>query len=128
MIDEMFEEFEFNERPQDLIVEVNKVKLPNDYLDFMKKHNGGEGNVGENSYVSLFRLEELTAINEEYEAGKYWSDFVVLGSDGGSMLLGYNSAKNIYCAVDSCSIDEEDVFCKGKTLEEFFRKMDKEFI
>lgn len=44
------------------------------------------------------------------------------------MLLGYNSLKKIYCAVDACNIDEKDIFYKGKTFEKFFRKMDKKLV
>lgn len=33
--------------------------------------------------------------------------------------------KNTYCAVDLCSIDEEDIFYETKTLEEFLKKMDE---
>lgn len=32
----MFEDFEFNDKPQNRVVEVNKIKLPDDYLNFME--------------------------------------------------------------------------------------------
>ena len=43
----MFKDFEFNEKPEELIYEVNGMVLPTDYLAFMKEHNGGEGPLGE---------------------------------------------------------------------------------
>lgn len=55
---DMFTEFDFNEKTDYRIEEVNGVKLPADYLEFMHQHNGGEGCVGENLYMQLYKLEE----------------------------------------------------------------------
>ena len=38
-MNEMFKEFEFNEKPEKIIEEVNNLKLPEDYIEFMKEHN-----------------------------------------------------------------------------------------
>ena len=40
--EEFFKEFEFNEKPEELVYEVNGMTLPDDYLAFMREHNGGE--------------------------------------------------------------------------------------
>lgn len=55
----MWSEFQFNE-PYigDDITEINDVKLPRSYIDFMRKHNGGEGSIGK-TWLSLYRIEEL---------------------------------------------------------------------
>ena len=58
-MDEMFKEFEFNEKPKQMITNVNGLALPEDYLAFMREHNGGEGPLGENNYGRFYRLEEL---------------------------------------------------------------------
>ena len=55
----MFSKFEFNEKPERMITEVNGFALPKDYLAFMSEHNGGEGPIGENNYGRFYRLEEL---------------------------------------------------------------------
>ena len=68
-MEEMFREFEFNEAPEEIITEVNGLPLPEDYLAFMRRHNGGEGPLGENNYGRFYRLEELQAVNDEYVAG-----------------------------------------------------------
>ena len=36
--------------------------MPEQYIDFMKRHNGGEGDIGE-SWLILFALEELQEMN-----------------------------------------------------------------
>ena len=43
---EMFKDFEFNEKPEELISEVNGMALPDDYLAFIREYNGGEGHLG----------------------------------------------------------------------------------
>jgi hypothetical protein len=40
--------------------------LPQDYIDLMKEFNGGEGEVGENSWLCLFSIEELATTNKDY--------------------------------------------------------------
>lgn len=36
--------------------------MPEQYIDFMKRNNGGEGDIGE-SWLILFALEELQEMN-----------------------------------------------------------------
>ena len=51
--------FEFNTPYVGEIIEkINDVVLPNDYIEFMKRHNGGQGDIGE-TWLILYRLEEL---------------------------------------------------------------------
>ncbi|MGN6495619.1 MAG: SMI1/KNR4 family protein [Agriterribacter sp.] len=42
-------------------------KLPTDYINLMREFNGGEGGVGENSWLCLFPVEKLIEINKDYE-------------------------------------------------------------
>ncbi len=125
-MNEMFSEFEFNEAAKYAIKEINGVQLPKDYLNFMSEHNGGEGAVGENLYMRLYKLEELIDYNNDYEISKYLPDFFIFGTDGGGMLFGYDSKKELYYAVDSCSMDEDDMFYEADSLESFINTMDRE--
>ena len=121
---EMFADFEFNAPAGRVITEVNGISLPEDYLEFMTDHDGGEGPVGENAYMQLVRLEELESFNEEYEIAQWLPDIALFGTDLGGMLFGFSAAKEMYCAVDACSMTEEDVFYAGRTFEEFVRAVD----
>ena len=62
---EMFKDFEFNEKPEELISGVNGMALPDDYLAFIREHNGGEGPFGENGYGCFYRIEELQEVNDD---------------------------------------------------------------
>ena len=66
-MEELFKDFEFNESTDYNIKEINGNQLPSDYLEFMYKHNGGEGDVGKNSYMQFIKLEELVDYNNDYE-------------------------------------------------------------
>ena len=128
-IKDMFKDFEFNERPEKIITEVNSLVLPDDYLAFMSEHNGGEGPLGENNYGRFYKMEELQEVNDDYEVGKWWPGHVVIGTDGGGELWAYNPDKKIYCQIDSCNTEDDsgDTYTTiSSSLEEFLIKMDDE--
>lgn len=122
----MFEAFEFNDRPEKMITEVNGLKLPQDYLSFMEEHNGGEGPLGENNYGCFYKLEELQEINEEYDVMNSWPGYIVIDSDMGGQLWAYNPSMGIYCQIDSTNTDEDTYDTVSKSLEEFLVRMDEE--
>ena len=70
-----------------VITTVNGVKLPSQYIDFMKEHNGGEGDIGE-TWLILYGLEELEEMNEDF--AEFLEDSVIIGSNGGGELYGIN--------------------------------------
>lgn len=126
MLNELFKGFNFNEKTDFHINEVNSLKLPNDYLEFMSLHDGGEGPVGEYGYARIFSLEELEEMNDEYDVKNNWPGYIVFGSDMGGMLLAYNPEKEIYCEIDSCNTGEDTYFTICNSLEEFFVAFDEE--
>lgn len=124
--EEMFKEFEFNEKPETILESVNGLELPDDYLEFMKEHNGGEGPLGENNYGCFYRFEELEEVNDDYEVQDNWPGYVVIGSDMSGQLWAYNPEKKIYCQIDSMNTDEETYYTQAGSFEEFLTKMDEE--
>lgn len=73
-MEELFKDFEFNESTDYDIKEIYGNQLPSDYLQFMHKHNGGEGNVGKNSYMQFIKLEELVEYNNDYQISNHFPD------------------------------------------------------
>jgi hypothetical protein len=55
----------------------------------MSRHNGGEGFLPE-TYLMLFRTEELIRLNREYEVKTYLPGFFLFGSNGGGEGFGFN--------------------------------------
>jgi hypothetical protein len=66
------------------------LKLPDDYLAFLKTSNGGEGFVGDN-YVMLWKVEKLSSMNRSYETEVYAPGLLIFGSDGGGEAYGFDT-------------------------------------
>jgi len=66
------------------------VALPSDYLEFLRQHNGGEGFIGD-SYIVLWKAEELADLNREYEVEKCAPGILLFGSDGGGEGYGFDT-------------------------------------
>lgn len=121
---DMFTEFEFNEPTDCDITQIHGMALPKDYIEFMCAHDGGEGPVGENAYLQLVRLEELEQFNTDYGIFEYLDGIFIFGTDLGGSLFGYSGSKGSYCAIDSCSVCEEDIFWAGSDFEGFIKALD----
>lgn len=126
-LEQLFREFKFNESTNDDIKEINGMQLPSDYLEFMHKHNGGEGDVGKNSYIQLIKLEELTDYNNDYEISKHFPNCFAFGGDLGGNHFCYNFTTKEYFAIDCCTTGLEDSYCKASSLYEFIKNWDKQF-
>ncbi|MBE6753186.1 MAG: SMI1/KNR4 family protein [Ruminococcaceae bacterium] len=93
---EKWGEFEFNEPyVGDEIASICGVALPSNYIEFMKLHNGGEGDIGETWFV-LFSLEELQEANDDYEIESYLPGHIIIGSNGSGELYGIDNAGNYF--------------------------------
>lgn len=70
-------------------VESLGLSLPLDYVQFLRKHNGGEGFIGDN-YLILWKAEELSIFNREYEVSQYAPGLLLFGSSGGGEGYGFD--------------------------------------
>lgn len=66
------------------------IALPESHFEFLKKHNGGEGFVGDN-YIILWKAEELVDFNREYEVEKYAPGIFLFASNGGEEGYGFDT-------------------------------------
>lgn len=107
--------FEFNDSYEgEEIEKVNNVILPEQYIEFMRKHNGGEGDIGETWFI-LFPLEELQEINDDYEIEEFLPGHIIIGSNGGGELYGIDKDGNYFNV--PALIDEDDVSLLGTDIE-----------
>ncbi len=67
------------------------VTLPSGYVEFLKRCNGGEGFIGENSYVIFWSVDELASMNEDYEVQEYMPGLLMFGSNGGGEAYGFDT-------------------------------------
>lgn len=65
------------------------IRLSSGYRQFMQQMNGGEGFVG-GAYLMLWRIEELSEMNEAYQAAEYAPGLLLFGSDGGGEAFAFD--------------------------------------
>ncbi len=92
--------------------------FPQDYITLLKRSNGGE------NYISLWKVEDLPALNEEYQIQKYLSEkFLGIGTDGGGICYGFCLDKNY--SIFKCplgDLDINEVVIVAKSTKDFFKK------
>jgi hypothetical protein len=67
------------------------LRLPDEYLGFLKVSDGVEGFVGEHSYLVLWPIEQLLKLNEDYEVEEFAPGLLIFGSDGGDTAYAYDT-------------------------------------
>jgi len=81
----MLQEFDWNDEPAaERVIQSAESRLgtlPTEYLALMRLHNGGEGFVGEGSYLRLWPIEELVEKNRILAPARP-NNAVLIGSDG----------------------------------------------
>lgn len=110
----MWSEFEFNNPYEGTIPKtICDLELPLEYIEFMKKHNGGEGDIGEH-WLVIYPIEELEEINEDFK--EYLPDGnIIIGSNGGGELLGLNRNGQYFIVPEIIEEDYIDVI--GNSME-----------
>jgi len=63
--------------------------LPEDYADFLRFENGGEGFIG-SAYLILWRVEELLELNRAHQVTDHALGFLFFGSDGGGEAFAFD--------------------------------------
>lgn len=126
----LFKAFEFNspisKEEIEKVEEELKVKFPPDYIEFMITTNGGEGNIGE-SYLRLWKIEELVESNEDYSVSEFAPGLIIIGSDGGGTAFGYNFREEtpILVEIDFIGMDIENPHYSNKYFFEFIEYLYK---
>ena len=71
----------------------SRVRLPDDYAEFLQQANGGEGFIG-NAYFILWRVEELLEMNKAYQVAEYAPGLFLFGSDGGGEAFAFDTCSD----------------------------------
>lgn len=91
---DLFKEWQLNPAASDDVFDQSLAELgfslPPDYVEFLRRANGGEGFVGD-SYFILWKIEELKTFNLEYEVNEYAPGLLLFGSDGGGEGYGFDT-------------------------------------
>ncbi|KNY30131.1 Cell wall assembly/cell proliferation coordinating protein, KNR4-like protein [Pseudobacteroides cellulosolvens ATCC 35603 = DSM 2933] len=103
-----------------------KFCFPKDYLNFLLTGNGGEGWVGENSYLSLWKIDEIISLNEAYEINEFAPGLILFGSDGGLNAYAFDSRnESTIVEVPFIGMDLIEVKNCGSNFVEFLKFLNK---
>ncbi|OJZ00026.1 SMI1/KNR4 family protein [Sphingobacterium sp. 40-24] len=99
--------------------------LPDDYISILKEFNGSEGEVGDNSWLRLFPLEELQEINESYILlMEQIPDYFLFGMDAADTGYAFHKVKMTFHSFGLISNFKTDYidFC-GNSFSEFLENL-----
>lgn len=101
--------------------EASGLVLPSDYTVFLRRMNGGEGFIGNGSYVILWQVEELEEVNREYEVADYCDGLLLIGSSGGGEAYGFDTRQRPWpvVRVPFIGMDHSLVRSMGQSFNEF---------
>ncbi len=72
------------------LMESLELALPAQYVEFMKCTNGVDGFIG-NSYIQIWKVEEMTFLNDENAVNEFAPGLVLFGSDGGGEAFAFDA-------------------------------------
>lgn len=95
-------------------------KIPSQYQDFLKQHDGYIFDNG----IRLYELSDLKEMNESLQVSTYRPGYIAIGDDGGGLIFLIKQeieAKEVF-VVDICDYDLETAFCKINEFKSWFDK------
>lgn len=125
----IFDEFRSNlpakARDIDMVEQGLGVRLPNEYIAFLKLRNGGEGFIGKDSYAIFWKTGDLHSLNSAYEVETYAPGLFIFGSDGGgeAYAIDYADPALSIVAVPFVGMDRELVRKIGSNFDEFLNAL-----
>ncbi|MBE2294118.1 MAG: SMI1/KNR4 family protein [Phycisphaerales bacterium] len=104
------------------------IQLPADYQTFMEQSNGAEGIIGTEGYLSLWPIEEIADLNNEYSVTEFAPGLVIFGSDGGDTAYAFDTKKSPpeIVTVPFIGMDLKEVKDYATTFNEFLKNLYQE--
>lgn len=103
------------------------LELPPEYASFLQKCDGGEGFIGPNAYVILWRLGELIEWNKAYQVDEYAPGLFLFGSDGGGEAFAFDTRRSEMpiVSVPFVGMDLDLARPLGESFQEFIELLAK---
>lgn len=99
-------------------VEISLCQKYKSYENYLRQTLSGEGMVGENSYLLLWKKSEIEELNNMYETHEFLSDIILIGSDGGDMAYGID-INGRYIEIPFIGMDDEEIKVIGNNFDDF---------
>lgn len=100
--------------------------VPKDFLDFFKITDGFEGDIGENSYLVIWKIDDLIEANNDYCVEEFAPGIFLFGSDGGDMAYGldYRDKNNVkYIEIPFIGMDCDEISFISDNFMSFLEKI-----
>lgn len=124
MITNNLKDMELNGSTSNKTTHINGVPIPNDLLDFLHAHNGGEGHLGE-CMLYLSSLEQMQKLNDEWKTAEYLGDAFIFGAFDKDILIGYNAKAKRYCYIHSGYVLPEGIYDISDSFDDFLTFLSK---
>lgn len=85
---------------------------------YLKQLVNGEGMVGHNNYLLLWKRHEIEELNDAYETQEFLGNVILIGSNGGDMAYGIDK-NGRYIEVPFIGMDEEEVIIIAENFDDF---------
>lgn len=104
------------------------VNFPNEYKQLMLFSNGVEGPIGNIGYLSIWPINELVELNQEYAVDEFLPGIKYFGSDGADIAYGFefDESETLVIEIPFDSIEKNDGKKYTKSLFEFIIERNKE--
>ena len=76
------------------IEETFKIKLPEDYIEYMKNNNGYTGMINE-EYYDIWKLKDIVSMNNDYHVQEIFPNLIFFGSNGGDEALAFDKSNGM---------------------------------
>jgi len=92
--------------------------LPEDYKEIMRRSNGLEGFIAEESYLILWSALELARLNLAYAVSESAPGSFLFGTDGGDTGYGFQVVRDYseYIAVPLIGLNNEEILVCGRSF------------
>jgi hypothetical protein len=96
-----------------------------DYLDFIAKHNGCDGAVGEDGYLRLWSLDNVIARTEGAHVAEFAPGLLLFGGDGGNEAFAFDrqDPKWPIVMVPLVGLSREDMKFVAGTFTELIQRL-----
>ncbi len=98
-------------------------QFPSDYIEFIMRYNGSEGEVGESGWLILFKASELLLFNESNKSLMLQvPEYFIFGKDAADTAYAFHKFNQTYHSfgfLSDFAVDEIQ-FC-GNNIEEFLK-------
>jgi hypothetical protein len=107
----------------DFVEIVGPVPHP-DYLDFISRHNGCDGPIGDEGYIRIWSLDNVIARTEQSGTAEFAPGLLLFGGDGGNEAFAFDrqDPKWPIVMVPLVGMSRRDMRYVAATFTEFIRR------